>query len=804
MQVIKRDGTKESVKLEKISKRVSRAAKDCKNVDPVLIAQKVVQGLYDNVSTKELDQLAIETAYSLSVKHPEYDKIALRLAVSALHKETDSKFSNVVGELYQNKDLNGGHKQLLSDAFNKFVKKHAAVLDTAIDYSRDYLFDYFGFKTLERSYLLKISSHENGQLVRRIVERPQHMWMRVAVGIHLDDIDAAIATYEMLSTLRATHATPTLFNAGAVKNQQSSCFLIAMKEDSIPGIFDTLKEVALISQSAGGIGVHIHNIRSKGSPIHGTNGVSNGLVPMLKVYNETGRYVDQGGGKRKGSIAIYLAPHHADIFEFLDLRKNDGKEELRARDLNLALWVPDLFFKRVEADEMWSLMDPNVSKGLEDVYGQEFETLYTKYEQEGRFVRQLKARDLWAKIVESQIETGQPYLCAKDAGNAKSNQSNIGVIKSSNLCAEIFEYSDADETAVCNLASISLPACLDVRGGKKSFNHTKLADVTRILTENLNKVIDTSYYPVKEAKNSNKQHRPIGIGIQGLADVFAQLKMPWDSTEALALNAEIAETIYYSAMNTSCKMAEKIGENGSYSSFKGSPLSQGKFQFDLWGVTPSNRYDWNELRERVQKFGVRNSLLTALMPTASTAQVMGNTECFEPITSNVYKRSTLSGEFIQVNRYLVEDLIALGLWSEDMRQKIISLSGSIQAIAEIPADIKALYKTVWELSQRILIDMAAARGPFICQSQSLNLYFKDPNSAKLTSAYFYAWKKGLKTLVYYTRTQASREATKFTVDRSIEDSLKGPAQPEAQIEEAIEDGVACSLDNPDDCLMCGS
>ena len=797
MFVVKRDGRREQVKFEKISKRIAVACKGLKNVDPFMVAQKVIQGLYDGVTTKELDKLAFETAYSMSVKHPEYDTLATRLTISNLHKETPSTFVEVIEKLYSAVDTWGNSKSLISENVYTFVKKYGHVLDSTIDYSRDYLFDYFGFKTLERSYLLSVlEKQSDGSLVKRIVERPQHMWMRVAIGIHLDDVEAALNTYQMLSTKQATHATPTLFNSGLVKNQLSSCFLIAMKDDSIQGIYDTLTECALISQSSGGIGVHFHNIRCKDSPIYGTGGISNGIVPMLRNFNETARYVDQGGGKRKGSFAMYLEPWHADIFDFLNLRKNTGKEELRCRDLNLALWAPDLFFKRVEEDGDWTLMDPNKCKGLSDLYGEDFETFYTKYEKDGFGQRTVKARDLWMAVVESQIETGQPYILAKDACNKKSNHKNLGTIKSSNLCAEIIEYTDAEHTSVCNLASISLPAFIEGKKYKRTFNFNKLYEVTKTLTENLNKIIDHEYYPVETAKRANLRDRPIGIGIQGLADVFALLRLTWDSEEARKLNAQIAETIYYGFLETSCELAKK---HGVYDSYQNSPVSNGILQFDEWGVIPSNLWDWSLLRKQIKKHGIRNSLGVALMPTASTSQILGNTECFEPITSNLYKRSTLSGEFIQINKYLVEDLLELGMWNENLRQKIIASNGSIQNIEEIPEQLKGLYKTVWEISQKIIINLAAERGPYICQSQSMNLYIKDPNSAKLTSAIFHAWKSGLKTLVYYMRTNAAKDAVKVTVEKEIENkiNLEKP-------EENIEEGVACSLDNPEDCEMCGS
>ena len=1215
MFVIKRDGSKEQVKFEKVSKRITRVAKDLKNVDPNAVAQKVIQGIYDGVSTVELDKLAIEVAYSMTTVHYEYDRLAVRLAVSNLHKNTPSTFSEAIDKVYNSVDVFGKKRPLIAEDVYTIIKKNAHILDSKIDYDRDYLLDYFGFKTLERSYLLKTNEYVNNKLIQKIAFRPQHLWMMVSVGIHKEDIDAALETYEMLSKKEATHATPTLFNAGLIKNQLSSCFaagtqvftfndgsknienvkvgdivlthkgnlkkvlqvhknlinerqlykikaygskgfivtdnhrfwssskeqiswseepqwneikylregdfisvgslksnpsnvkiylekyipnkkensvtfdyeiidnkiklislwqkinkktsasmqmhkdhnlvnssfemnsdfayllgvwlgdghmlyqakkpkrnindevirgiaftfdqrnvvmrdkilkisnelfgvnafvtqvqkdncqqiiihskliglffrenfgrysggkhlnefvynfsrenvislfeglmtsdgcftkagelrlsmcndtlikdifmlgrahnmdlsysnctlmykgkeksisriafpkgcmslknidkyyidgrldeskiaingstlskkigedvfvriqskekikiddeyvytlgveddhsymiegliaencfLIAMKEDSIPGIYDTLKETALISQSAGGIGLHIHDIRCKGSAIFGTGGTSNGIIPMLKNFHETAKYVDQGGGKRKGSFAIYLEPWHADIFEFLDLRKNNGKEELRARDLNLALWVPDLFFNRVKEDGKWTLIDPTKCPNLSNVYGEEFNKLYIQYEQDNMGERTINARDLWSKIVEAQIETGQPYMLAKDACNMKSNQKNLGTIKSSNLCSEIIEYSDAEETAVCNLASISLPSCVDGKKYKRTFNFQKLYDIAYQLTINLNKVIDVEFYPVETAKKSNLKHRPIGIGIQGLADVFALMRFTWDSPEALLLNQQISETMYYAALTASADLAKK---DGAYESYPGSPLSEGIFQFDMWNTKPTlEMWDWEKLKKKIKKAGVRNSLLLTNMPTASTSNIMGNTECFEPITSNIYTRQTLSGEFAQVNKYLLEDLVELNIWNDNIKQKIIASNGSIQNIVEIPDDIKALYKTVWEISQRVVIDMAAARGPFVCQSQSMNLYIKDANTAKVTSALFYAWEKGLKTLVYYLRSNAARETTKFTVSKEIENQVNEIAKEE------LIDGVSCSLDNPETCESC--
>jgi len=1144
MFVIKRDGTREQVKFEKILKRISRLSKDLKALDPAVVSQQVIQGVYDGVSSRELDRLAIEVAYSMAVRHPDYDKLALRLSISSLHKDTPNTFSECIEILHGATDPFGKKKSMIDDKIFKIIKKNAHILNNAIDYNRDYSFDYFGYRTLERSYLLKNNSwDDNGKHSKVIIERPQHMWMRTAVGIHGSDMEAVIDTYELLSTLKATHATPTLFNSGTTKNQLSSCFLMSLKDDqdSIKGIYAGITEAALISQSAGGIGVHIHEIRSKGSPIYGTGGTSNGIVPMLKVFNETMRYVDQcftgdtivytedgpteirdvsigdslisssgnfnritktfknrrtgsvvevaikqsirsakvrhmhsfltlknqdkgvnfdviknrldkgiistewvdaenlttndfiafpiinneidypytnddcrfyglllgdgwihkndtegrlfldtekddikwctdyllsrginpsvyksgnngrvsvvkwninsnfkfsramlynglekavhksmlnlpkdktlnivrgiiesdghigndillemtsfnviesirymlmrfgiltcgydrdrigskstyknittrkktcviripivkdiadvlgidegdwvtffkhcdfvysrvasvkevyideavydleveqdhdylthiglahnGGGKRKGSAAIYLEPWHPDVFDFLDLRKNHGKEELRARDLNLALWIPDLFFKRLEEDGDWTLMDPKTCPGLADVHSEAFEKLYEKYESKGMGDKIIKARELFGKILESCIETGQPYLLAKDACNRKSNQQNLGTIRSSNLCAEIVEYSDPDNTAVCNLASISLPGCIEGKKIKK-FNFDSLYKTTCILTENLNKIIDTEFYPVDAARNSNLKQRPIGIGIQGLGTAFAVLKMPWESEEAQQLNKDIFETMYFAYLRTSCDTAKN--KKKTYDSFEGSPLSEGKFQFDLWGTEATDRHDWESLRKDVVKYGVYNSLGIALMPTASTSQIMGNSECFEPITSNLYKRSTLSGEYVQINKHLIRDLIELKLWDDDLRQLIMSHNGSVQNINVIPQDIKDLYKTVWEISQKVIINMAADRGPYVCQSQSMNLYFDNPSFAKLSSAYMYAWKKGLKTLVYYTRSKAAREAIKFTIDKNIEETNEDA------------EGIACSIDNSEDCDMCGS
>jgi len=752
MFVIKRNGKKESIKFDKITARIEKLSYSLSPLVNVIdVAKKVIEGIYDGVSTTELDNLAAETAASLTTKHPDYALLASRIAVSNLHKNTVKSFSHTMRSLHQYRDkASGRHTPMIADDIMEIIEANAEFLDSSIIYDRDFGFDYFGFKTLEKSYLLRIDG--------KVVERPQHMYMRVAIGIHKEDVESAVKTYNLMSERWFTHATPTLFNAGTPKPQMSSCFLLAMKDDSIDGIYDTLKQTAKISQSAGGIGLAIHNVRATGSYIGGTNGTSNGLVPMLRVFNDTARYVDQGGGKRKGAFAIYLEPWHADVFDFLDLRKNHGKEENRARDLFYALWICDLFMKRVEADENWSLFCPNEAPGLHDCHGEAFEKLYTQYESEGRARKTVKAQDLWFAILDSQIETGTPYMLYKDAANAKSNQQNLGTIKSSNLCTEIMEYTSADEVAVCNLASIALPRF--VNEGK--FDFDKLYEVTYHVTRNLNRIIDNNYYPVEEARNSNMRHRPIGLGVQGLADVFILLRLPFESEMAKLLNKNIFETLYFAAMTASKDLGKT---DGAYETFIGSPLSKGLFQFDLWNVQPTDRHDWNALREEVKQYGVRNSLLVAPMPTASTSQIFGNNECFEPYTSNIYTRRVLSGEFIIVNKHLLKDLIQLGLWNNNMKNKIIANNGSVQNIEEIPADIKALYKTVWEIKQRHIIDMAADRGAYICQSQSLNLFVDTPTTSKLTSMHFYAWKKGLKTGMYYLRTQAATQAVQFTIEK---------------------------------------
>ncbi len=796
MFVLKRDGRKEAVKFDKITARIQKLCYGLDTlVDPTSVAMKVIEGIYEGVTTFELDNLAAEVAASLTVKHPDYAQLAARIAVSNLHKKTKKSFSDTMSDLYKyTNPVTNQKAPMLADDVYQIIQDNKEVLDSTIIYDRDFSYDYFGFKTLERSYLLRT----DGQ----IAERPQHMLMRVSIGIHKDDIPAAIETYEMMSKKYFTHATPTLFNAGTPKPQMSSCFLLTMKDDSIDGIYDTLKQCSKISQSAGGIGLSIHNVRAKGSYIRGTNGTSNGIVPMLRVFNDTARYVDQGGGKRKGSFAIYLEPWHADVFDFLDLRKNHGKEEMRARDLFYAMWTPDLFMERVEANGEWTLMCPNECPGLADVYGAKFKTLYEKYEKEGKGRKTIKARELWEKIVESQIETGTPYMLYKDACNEKSNQKNLGTIKSSNLCTEIVEYTAPDEVAVCNLASLALP--MFVEDGK--FDHEKLYNVTYKVTKNLNVVIDRNYYPVQEARNSNMRHRPIGLGVQGLADAFILLRLPFTSPEAKQLNKDIFETIYFASLKASKDLAKV---DGAYETFKGSPISKGKFQFDLWGVKAkdlSGRWDWDELRAEIIESGVRNSLMLAPMPTASTSQILGNNECFEPYTSNIYTRRVLSGEFIIVNKHLLKDLVKLGLWNDELKNEILRTNGSIQNIENIPQNIKDLYKTVWELSMKDIIDMAGERGQFIDQSQSLNLFVENANLGKLTSMHFYAWKQGLKTGMYYLRTKSAVDAIKFTVQKQSKAQLEPVVAPEVkEVKEFTpEEQLACSIENPDDCEACGS
>ncbi len=790
MYVVKRDAKKETVKFDKITARI---VKMCYGLDslvsPEAVAMKVIEGIYDGVTTIDLDNLAAEVAAAKTIDHPDYALLASRIAVSNLHKETKKTFSEVMHDLYTYIDPKTKQPaSLLADDVYQIVMDNKELLDSSIIYDRDFRYEYFGFKTLTRSYLMKL----NG----KIAERPQQMLMRVAIGIHKRDVKAAITTYHLMSEGWFTHATPTLFNAGTPKPQMSSCFLLTMKEDSIGGIYDTLKSCAQISQSAGGIGLAIHDIRATGSYIKGTNGTSNGIVPMLRVFNDTARYVDQGGGKRKGSFAIYIEPWHADVFDFLDLKKNHGKEENRTRDLFLALWIPDLFMKRVKDNGEWTLMCPHECPGLSDVHSEAFEKLYLQYEKEGKGRKTIKAQDLWFKILESQVETGTPYMLYKDAANSKSNQQNLGTIKSSNLCTEIIEYTAPDEIAVCNLASLALPKYVKE---DKSFDHDKLFEVTYQATVNLNRIIDENFYPVEDAKKSNLRHRPIGLGVQGLADTFILMGLPFESPGAKALNKEIFETLYFAAMTAS---KDQAIEFGTYETYAGSPVSNSIFQYDMWGVVPSNRWDWSQLKAEVKKHGVRNSLLLAPMPTASTAQILGNNECFEPYTSNLYTRRVLSGEFIIVNRHLLKDLVKAGLWNRDMRLKIMSANGSIQNISEIPQDIKDLYKTAWEISQKSILELAADRGAYICQSQSLNIFMENANFAKLTSMHFYGWEKGLKTGMYYLRTKAATDAIKFTVDQAISSEPEALVSEDSDMSLEEQAALACSLENPDSCEMC--
>jgi ribonucleoside-diphosphate reductase alpha subunit len=795
--VIKRNGKKESIKFDKVTARIEKLSYSLSPLVNVIdVAKKVIEGIYDGVPTTELDNLAAEIAASLATKHPDYALLASRIAVSNLHKNTVKSFSETMTKLFNYVDKGSGKRTpLIADDVMQVIEDNAEYLDSTLIYDRDFGFDYFGFKTLEKSYLMRIDG--------KVAERPQHMYMRVALGIHKEDIESAIKTYHLMSERWFTHGTPTLFNAGTPKPQMSSCFLLTMKEDSIEGIYDTLKQTARISQSAGGIGLAIHNVRATGSYIGGTNGTSNGIIPMLRVFNDTARYVDQGGGKRKGAFAVYLEPWHPDVFEFLDLRKNHGKEEMRARDLFYALWISDLFMKRVEDNDKWSLFCPNECPGLSDCWGAEFEALYTQYEKDGKARKTINAQELWFAILDAQIETGTPYMLYKDAANSKSNQQNLGTIKSSNLCTEIMEYTSPDEVAVCNLASIALPRY--VINGR--FDHEKLFEVTYEVTKNLNKIIDYNYYPIVEAKNSNLRHRPIGIGVQGLADVFILLRLPFENELAKILNRDIFETIYFAAMTASKDLAI---EHGAYETFKGSPLSKGIFQFDMWNVQPTDRWNWESLRKEVIKHGVRNSLLVAPMPTASTSQILGNNECFEPYTSNIYSRRVLSGEFIIINKHLLKDLVQLGLWNNEMKNNIIAANGSVQHIEKIPAEIRELYKTVWEMKQRNLIDMSADRGAFICQSQSLNLFVDTPTTSKLTSMHFYGWKKGLKTGMYYLRTQAATQAVQFTIEKQGSEQMQ-PVIP--KVEEKVVDndiagitadfsGPTCSME--DGCVSCSS
>ena len=758
MNVVKRDGRVVPVQFDKISSRLEKLAYglDTKHVHPSAITQRIISGVYDGVTTVELDNLAAETAAYMTTIHPDYATLAARVAISNLQKQTTKKFSEVVEQLYRYiNPKNNKHSPMISTKTYEVIQKNAHVLDNAIHYDRDFNYNYFGFKTLERSYLLRLDG--------KIAERPQHLIMRVAVGIHGDDIEGAIETYNLMSKRYFTHASPTLFNAGTPRNQMSSCFLVAMQDDSIEGIYDTLKQCALISKTAGGIGLHIHNIRATGSYIAGTNGTSNGIIPMMRVFNNTARYVDQGGNKRPGAFALYLEPWHSDIFDFIDVRKNHGKEEIRARDLFPALWIPDLFMKRVEQNQEWTLFSPSEVPGLSDVYGDEFEELYTKYERENRGRKTIKAQKLWYSILEAQTETGTPFMLYKDACNTKSNQQNLGMIKSSNLCCEIVEYSSNDEVAVCNLASVALPAFVESDEYTSWYNFEKLHEIAKVVAKNLNKIIDVNYYPVPEARRSNMRNRPIAVGVQGLADAFMLLRLPFDSPEAKELNIQIFETIYHAALEASVELAIK---DGPYQTYEGSPASQGVLQFDLWGKKPTDLWDWDSLKEKIRAHGLRNSLLVAPMPTASTSQILGYNECFEPYTSNIYSRRVLAGEFQIVNPYMLRDLVEMGLWNDAMKNHIISDNGSIQNLPNIPQEIKDLYKTVWEIPQKAIIDMAADRGAYIDQSQSMNIHLKNPTMGKLTSMHFYGWKKGLKTGMYYLRTQAAAAAIQFTVDQN--------------------------------------
>ena len=802
MKVVKRNGTLEDVSFDKVLTRIQLSSKDLE-VNPTLIAQRTLLRIYDGVKTSELDELAAQLSISLMTTNQDYGVLASRIAISNHHRNTSDKFTDVVFELSNQKMVKTGETvSNVSEELIELCKKYGDQINSKIDYQRDYSYDYFGFKTLEKlQYLLRDTKGKT-------VERPQQLLMRVSLALWGSiDLDKAFETYDLLSQKLFIHATPTNFNAGTPRQQLSSCFLLSMKSDSIVGIYDTLKDCALISKHAGGIGLHIHDVRAKGSLIRGTNGTSNGIVPMLRNFNDTARYVDQGGGKRNGSFAIYLEPWHADVEDFLKLKLNTGSEEERCRDLFYALWIPDLFMERVEKNEPWTLFCPSEAPGLSDVYGDEFRTLYERYEAEGRGRKQVDAQKLWFKVLDSQIETGTPYLLYKDACNLKSNQKNLGTIKSSNLCSEIVQYSSPTEIAVCNLASIALPSYVDAK--KRIFNFKKLREVVKVVIRNLNRVIDINYYPTPETHTSNMRHRPVGLGVQGLADVFAQLRIGWESEKAMELNQLIFENMYYAAVESSCEVAQV---EGPYSTFDGSPMSQGIFQYDMWNVEPITtnntpnychsfvedekefKLDWEGLKEKVKKCGVRNSLLIAPMPTASTSQILGFNECIEPFTSNIYTRRTLAGEFIIINKYLMNDLKKLDLWSEMMKQQIIARNGSIQGMDQIPESIQNLYKTSWEIKQKVLIDMSASRGAFICQSQSLNLFLADPNYAKLTSMHFYTWKKGLKTGVYYLRTKAPVSAQKFTVDPEL--------QKEAAKSE-IQRLIRQNSEN-EECTMCGS
>jgi len=814
MDILKRNGSKEPVKLEKISSRIKKLTYGLnERVDPDIVSTKVVSGLYDGVSSTELDQLSAETAASMVTVHPDFGKLAARIAITALYKDVEKDFSVIAKKLFEYiNPKTGDSAGMISDEVYAVIQKYSQELDAMIVHDRDFNFDYFGFMTLRKSYLLKIDNVS--------AETPQHLYMRVAVGIWRDNLEMVQKTYDMLSQGLFTHATPTLFNASTNRPQLSSCFLLDIDDDSIPGIYKTLSDCALISQSAGGIGINIHKIRAKGSYIKGTNGYSNGIIPMLKVFNETARYVDQGGGKRKGSIAVYLEPWHGDIFDFLELRKNQGKEELRARDLFLAMWIPDLFMKRVEADGDWSLFSPDQVPGLIDAYDspdkKSFTELFEKYEAEGKALKTIKARELWEKILDSQVETGTPYMLYKDACNYKSNQKNLGTIKSSNLCTEILEYTDKSEIAVCNLASVALPKYVVIPSGKvrekdkklRRYDFKFLYEVVYQATVNLNQVIDVNFYPTPETKNSNNKHRPIGLGVQGLADTFVMMGLPFESDEAKKLNKDIFETIYFAALTASKDLAKKYG---SYSSFEGSPASQGLLQYDLWGLTEndlSGMWDFSALKEEIKQFGLRNSLLVAPMPTASTAQILGNNECFEPFTTNLYKRNTLSGEYAVINKHLVEDLVNLGIWSDNVRLKLFNENGSVQNIPEIPTDIKEVYKTVWEMKGKSILEMARDRSFFIDQSQSLNMFMAEPTASKLSSAHMFGWKLGLKTGMYYLRVKPKAQALKgLGIDlssASIQEVEKPKEVEQMKDFDSTEfTAKVCSLDNPD-CESCGA
>ncbi|XP_053206767.1 ribonucleoside-diphosphate reductase large subunit-like [Panonychus citri] len=794
MYVVKRNGRQESVMYDKITSRVAKLCYGLNMdfIDPPAITRKVIDGLYPGVSTVELDNLAAEISASMTSQHHEYAILAARIAISNLHKETKKNFTEVIEDLYKMYDADSkSPSPMIAEKTYQIIIANSETLNSALIYDRDFSYDYFGFKTLERSYLLKIKG--------KVVERPQHMLMRVAVGIHGEDIESALQTYELMSQKWFTHASPTLFNAGTPRPQLSSCYLLTMREDSIEGISDTLKDCNLISKYAGGIGLNVHCIRAKGTRIAGTNGTSDGLIPMLKMFNESARYVNQGG-KRPGAYAIYIEPWHSDVFDFISLRKNTGKEEMRARDLFLALWVPDLFMERVKMDGMWSLMCPHKCPGLFEVYGDEFVELYTKYENEKRYNQQIKARSLWSAIIDAQMETGVPYMLYKDHCNNKSNQKNLGTIKCSNLCTEIVEYSSPSEVAVCNLASIAIKKFVDE--ATRQFDFKKLKEVTKVVTRNLNKIIDINFYPLKEAENSNKRHRPIGLGVQGLADAFLMMRYPFDSPQARKLNIQIFETIYYGALESSCELAEELGP---YETYQGSPASQGILQYDMWKAEPSDLWDWAELKAKIAKHGLRNSLLLAPMPTASTAQILGNNESIEPYTSNIYTRRVLSGEFQVVNHHLVKDLTERELWTDDMREKIVFHRGSIQAIDGIPEDIKQLYRTVWEIPQKHILEMAADRGAFIDQSQSLNIHFERPTVAKMTSMHFYGWELGLKTGMYYLRSKPAANAIQFTVDKKkMSQTIKQQSTKPTPEEPTEEEIFTCSIQNKDGCLMCSA